>query len=107
MKVDVKFAELHSPLFLNGKNCGLKIFNKDQIKIVYDTEEKELLVTYMGKTAHLPSTSVHSWEEFTESDKPKGVGQPAAEQLPKRGRPSAQASTPTGHVFEGPGNGQK
>lgn len=98
----VVFAELHSPLFLNGKNFGQKLWSKAGLELIYDQEEKELLATYMGKTAHLPSTSVHSWEEGV----PVQLAVIEEPIVPKK-KIQAQVSTPTGHVFEGPGKGQR
>ncbi len=98
----VKFAELHSPLFLNGKNFGLKLWSKAGLELSYDTKEKELLATYMGEIAHLPSTSVHCYVPG-EVAKLEAVSKPVF--VPKK-KIQAQASTPMSHVFEGPGKGQ-
>jgi hypothetical protein len=66
--------------------------------MVYDRDEKELLVSYNGKTAILPSTSVLSMVEQTA---PRLVTKAPAPVVPFE----AQVSTPQSHVFAGPGGG--
>ena len=62
MKLPVKFAELHSPLFLAGTNLQLKLdpTRRGGIVMVYDRAEKELLVTYNNETAVVPVSNVAS-----------------------------------------------
>jgi hypothetical protein len=108
MKIELEFAELHTPLFLGGKNFGLKLMATPQTKIelIYDRAEKELWVNFNGKTAVIPTSNVVSMT-------PKGL----AEVIPldqnqvqtaptgkHKKTQSAQVSSPTSHVFgEGPG----
>lgn len=109
MIIKVKFAELHAPLFLNGKNHGLKLFSKNGIILEYDKEEKELLVNYRGSIAHLPSTSVHSYEPDSMT-----LSEAAMTELSQSSGPSiaptkkvkAQVSGPHDHVFAGQGAGK-
>ncbi len=92
----VSFAELHNPLFLAGKNHGQKLFAKSGMELNYSREDKELAVTYNGKTAYLPSTSVHSYE--VSGPGPKDEKPPIV-----HGKIRAQVSTPQDHVFAADG----
>jgi hypothetical protein len=95
--IKVAYAMLHHPLFLGGKNHGEKLFNKSGMEISYDRVEKELIVTYNGKTQYIPSTNVAAYEPWTD---PKEEKRPAA----LRGPIKAQVTTPQDHVFSsGPG----
>lgn len=110
MRINLEFAELHTPLFLGGRNFGLKL---DKVRfgglvIIYDQTEKELWVTHNDKTAIIPTSNVVSMtpdmgkKELEEGPKPLAV----PEEPRPRGRPkfNSQVSTPTSHVFgEGPG----
>lgn len=100
MSVKLEFAEIISPLFLGRKNHGLKLSNTAGMNLVYDRTEKELLVTFNGKTAIVPSSNVASMTPVNANDLQTPVQSPA-----KLGRPvKAQASTPQDHVFSnGPG----
>lgn len=98
----VKFAELFQPLFLNGKNFGLKLFNKDDLTLQYDEEGDWLLATYKGKTARL-RYGVHSHELMTETDLVL-VPTPPPAPVPAK-KVKAQVSGPTDHVFQGEGHG--
>ncbi len=98
MIITLEFAQLHYPLFLAGKNHGVKLFNKAGVSLAYDRAEKELIVIYSGKTAIIPSSNIASMER-PQSSTQKEVPAPAP-----RGKIKAQVSTPTDHVFaEGPG----
>lgn len=111
-EVELEFAELHAPLFLGGKNHQLKLTAgaKTGIRLVYDRGEKELLVYWTSPNgkAHLAivpaSTVLSMWpktldEPIPIKPKPPKVERPTA-------RATAQVSSPTGHVFEGPGKGK-
>ena len=99
MKTELSYAELHAPLFLAGKNHGLKLRADASLKLFYDEELKELHVSYNNKKARLPYPSVHSMEEVPVPigvpDQPKP--QPVVD---KSKRSSAQVSTPQSHVFK-------
>ncbi len=101
----LRFAELHAPLFHAGKNFGLKLepSKVTGLEMNYDYEKNRLLVTYMGRTAILPSTSVHSFEEG-EADAPT---KPATVEAIPHKKIKAQVSGPTDHVFQGEGAGLK
>jgi hypothetical protein len=92
----VSYAQLHHPLFLGGKNHGEKLFNREGLELEYNRAEKELKVSYKGKTQYIPSTNVAAYEPWTE-EKTVSVAAP-------RGAVKAQVSTPQDHVFaNGPG----
>lgn len=68
-QIKLAFVELHSPLFLAGKNFSTKIATeKTNVTLIYDRDEKELHVVYMGKAAIIPFTSVHSMEPVNAKD---------------------------------------
>lgn len=118
-RIDLRFAEIHAPLFLmgnKGTNLGTKLdpTKRQGLKLVYDRTEKELIVTYEGMTAIVPATNVVSMLEIQPaSDK---MDQKAKEtekadraaQAERATRPAvnAQVSSPQSHVHAGPGAGQ-
>ncbi len=59
MKINLSFAELHNPLFLNGTNHKQKLYNT-AVGLIYDTKEKELYVNFKGAIAIIPSNNVAS-----------------------------------------------
>lgn len=108
MLIPLDFAELHNALFLNGSNLQMKLDpkNKQGLILVYDRTEKELIVTYNGKIAIIPSSNVSS---MTPSD-PNVLGQVKTASMPQpkaythKGPIKAQVSSPIDHVFaQGPG----
>ena len=103
-RIDVGYAKLHDDLFLNGKNFGkgLDSNRHSGIKIEYDQEEKELLVTWMGILAHIPSTNVASYTPGPAID--RKVSQLASPQVAGIG--SAQVESPMSHVHAGLGAGR-
>lgn len=98
--IPIKRAELHTVLFLGGKNQGLKLENKSGLVMVYDRPEKELIVHFGGEKAILPSSNVASMVEVNPTAKIE-----VAQKAPQvHGKIKAQVSTPTDHVFSsGPG----
>lgn len=107
MKVNLVFAEVHTPLFLAGTNWGMKLSlghcakgNIDEL--AYDREHGELLVKSKGMVAIVPSSNVVAMHPLIEGQAPKPVQQPA--KLKAGPKPKAQVGGPTHHVFaEGPG----
>ncbi len=96
MQIDLEFAELHGPLFLAGTNLQMKLdpHKRTGLKLVYDRAEKELLVTFNGKTAIIPSSNIVSMT-------PGAVKEPVVAVAPPSGKAvKAQASSPQSHVFE-------
>lgn len=105
-KIKIKTAYLHNTFLLSGKNFGPTIESEKitGIDMVYDQIEKELWLTYKGITGFAPSTNVSflvplqtALENVLQSEPPT---------IQSRAKKTAQVSTPTGHVFEGPGHGQ-
>jgi len=103
--IEVGFAELHNALFLGGKNHGLKLdsHRHPDLKMVYDKEEKELLVTWGGKLAHIPSTNVAYYHPGKPEDR-KVVQMGSTMVAGISG--SAQVETPMSHVHAGHGHGK-
>lgn len=59
MKIDLKFAELHTPLFHAGTNLGQKLdIKKRPIKLIYDRTEKELIIFFNNEVTILPHGNV-------------------------------------------------
>jgi hypothetical protein len=103
-KLKLEFAELHKPLFLAGTNMKEKLHSlrDGDPELIYDREEKELLVTYKGKMAIIPVFG--SVSSMTPAGTTKITPLPAPP--PPGKKVNAQVSTPMGHVFEGQGAGQ-
>lgn len=59
MKIDIKFAEVHTPLFMGGVNHGVKL-EKDKrgMKLVYDREHEELYIFHAGNIGIIPKGNV-------------------------------------------------
>ncbi len=102
--VEVGFAELHNELFLNGKNFSKKLdtHKRPDLSLVYDKEEKELLVTWNKKVAHVPSTNVAYYIPGVAED--RKVDQPSHPMV--AGISGAQVETPMSHVHAGHGHGK-
>jgi hypothetical protein len=107
--VALSYAELHSVLFLGGVNHGLKLGDvyKKGHELIYDRAEKELIVRFSDKKgdheAIIPLTNVASMHPRKEA---KPI--PIEQALPQpTARASAQVSSPTDHVFAGPGKGKR
>lgn len=61
MKIELVFAELHTPLFFHGVNHGLKLdVTRRPMKLIYDRSEKELIMFFNKKTAIIPTNNVAS-----------------------------------------------
>jgi hypothetical protein len=108
-RIELSYAELHSVLFLGGVNHGLKLGDvyKKGHELIYDRAEKELIVRFSDKKgdheAIIPLTNVASMHPRKEA---KPI--PIEQALPQpTARASAQVSSPTDHVFAGPGKGKR
>jgi len=101
---DVSFAKLHDDLFFGGKSFGKRLeqMTHGGLKMVYDREEKELVVSWNGQSARIPSTNIVSYS--TDPGKDRKIVQTASPQV--AGISSAQVETPFGHVHAGPGKGK-
>lgn len=103
MKIDLNYAELHNPLFLAGKNHGLKLdANKIHgLELQYDRIEKELLVSWAGKIGIIPSSNIACMIEGLPEVTPVKHIHPIV-----AGAQSAQVESPFSHVHAGPGQGK-
>ncbi len=106
--VDMKFVELHSPLFHSGTNLGSKLepAKRQSLALQFDSKKELLYVWLNHHVSVLPLSSVHSMTPYLSED--MGIEEPPARLslaamqqgfTPKK----AQVSTPQSHVFEGPG----
>lgn len=102
-KIDLKFAQLHNPIFFGGKNFAPKLEPRHiaGLELFYDRENKELHVHYMGAIAIVPSTNIACMVEGVPDQKAPLVTHPMV-----AGISSAQVETPFGHVHAGPGEGK-
>jgi hypothetical protein len=122
MKLNIRFAELHSPLFLGGTNLQLKLDPKNRIGLIltYDRTEKELIVQWNDHVALIPNSNVSSMTLEDPAD--IGLGKTFSPSIqPSSHHPvdktkakpyaavkvSAQVQDPTRDaVFAGPGAGK-
>lgn len=113
MKIPLSFAELHTPLFLAGKNFGVKLDHKKHpgITLDYDTDRDWLTVGWKHQGDHEAWVPLPNVVSMTPSGAPAKT---PTEQLAKaiapspdmaRGKLSAQVETPQSHVHAGPGAG--
>ena len=110
--VELKFAELHAPLFMAGTNMQLKLDPTKRIglDLKYDPDERMLRVHYkteaVDETALVPLSSVLSVIPGSPKKQPVIVPPmvaPMTAGAPKK----AQVSGPHDHVFAGPGGGKR
>ncbi len=106
MKIQLKLATLHNPLFLAGTNFGstLDVSKRTGLTLLYDRVEKELHAFYNNSLVIIPSTNVAT---MTPVD-PSILGYPNAvlpitpkvilsSSIPVQGvKVKAQASVPAG-----------
>lgn len=114
MKIELSFAELHNPLFLNNTNWGQKLKpnmgTKGKLELAYDRVEKELLVKAGSRIAIIPVGNVSSMEPVSTEALPKETEQ--VMEITPKGKPgpkpkiNAQVSGPHDHVFAGRGGGK-
>jgi hypothetical protein len=97
MKIPLKFAELHNPLFLGGTNLGNKLITeKRPLTLVYEREWKELHVTHNGKFAILPIEAVASMEPIDTAMFGLGNIEPKIKPNPEPKVIKAQVGAPQG-----------
>ena len=98
--IDLKWCEVHSPIFLAGTNLGVKLdpSKRQGLKLQYDREHKELVIGWNKEQAIIPSSNVAT---MVVGSLPK----PALATAPT-GKVVAQVSTPQDHVFKGEGAGK-
>lgn len=128
MRTPIQWAELHAPLFLCATNLQLKLDPKIRagLSMEYDEEKRHLYVTFNNgkgavQTARIPETSVLSMVEAApvvrsgravvgsdigiDSRDPPGRVEQFTSGIASARAVEAQVSTPTSHVFAGPGGG--
>lgn len=107
--VSIEYAELHTPLFLGGKNFGTKLEPHGKHKhaqyglsLEFDESKKRMLAKYLSKTAHIPEAAVAYWipGDGSQFKVVKNEAPPANKGI------TAQVSTPQSHVQAGPGFGK-
>jgi hypothetical protein len=98
--IDLKWCEVHSPIFLAGTNLGVKLdpSKRQGLKLQYDREHKELVIGWNKEEAIIPSSNVATMVI--------GLLPNANYVEPVRGKVVAQVSTPQDHVFKGEGAGK-
>lgn len=101
--VDLKFAQLHNPIFLAGKNFAPKLDPTQLagLELFYDREQKELHVHYNDVIGIIPSTNVACMVEGIPEKKAVHQLHPIV-----AGRLTAQVETPQSHVHAGEGHGK-
>lgn len=102
MKIELKFAELHTPLFLKGKNHQMKLYSGEkhpETRLFYEREEKELHVYFHDEVAIVPCSNVASMQPTITPELPK-IELKAAPPPVVKGPIKAQVSTPHDHVFK-------
>lgn len=101
--IDIKFAEVHNPLFLAGKNFGMKLDpgKLAGLQLQYDRQEKELIVRWEGQTGIIPSSNIACMVEGLPEVKVPQYTHPIV-----AGISSAQVGSPMDHVFAGQGHGK-
>lgn len=111
MKIDLRFAELHAPLFMSdekhqGKNFGMKLDAKKHagIRMLYDTDTQTLHIAHGGLESIIPATNVVSMMPTTPGLAEKVEAKVGAFDAPAYPA-TAQVSTPQSHVHAGLGAG--
>jgi hypothetical protein len=94
--MNLKFVELHTPLFLGGINFQTKldVSRKDGLKLKYDDYNKWVVVEYNGHKGYLPLSSVSVMVEMSTSL--SGTQDAVKPTVLPAGKVKAQASTPAG-----------
>jgi hypothetical protein len=100
---DVKYAELHSPIFLAGTNLGAKLdpTKRTGLTLNFDEDKKRLIVGWNGEKGCVPEPNCAMWIE----GKIEARGHVAAVKT-KAAPITAQVEGPQSHVFAGPGGGK-
>lgn len=101
--MELKFVELHSPIFLAGTNMGLKLdpSKRGGLELTYFRDAGELHIKYKGEFAIVPTTNIVSMCPGKPNVAANLVTHPMVASIQ-----SAQVETPYGHVHAGPGKGK-
>lgn len=102
--MELKFCEVHTPLFLAGTNLGLKLdpSKRTGLLLNYSRKDQELEVEWNGEKGYVPSTNVVIFVPGSPKKAADIITHPMIANIH-----SAQVETPQGHVFAGPGKGKK
>ena len=91
MKIEMKFVELHNPLFLAGTNLQLKldISRRPELKMFYDRRWQELHVSYNEHMAVVPMANVSCmWpKDIRDFERNEDAGKAFPLQDPKKVNP--------------------
>lgn len=119
MRHELKFAELQTPLFMEGVNHGVKLYKDAKgIKMFWDDAIDKLILIFKGNVSILPLGNVATMNLVDPSpflpemstvsllckESEIQLVEPAAPTTPATKKPyktKAQVSTPTSHVFSG------
>jgi len=99
--IPVKYAEMHNAIFVGGKNLGPKLDPRKVtgLELQYDSEQKELLVTWNDETMHFLNPLGYIPGEVAARPKAE-IGKPHAPIV----KPfTAKVSGPQSHVHAGLG----
>ena len=93
--MNLKYVELHNPLFHAGVNfqSKLDLKRKAGLKLYYDEKRNWVTATYGGQTSYIPISNVAS---MIEDDGKDTQGKAIIPAVVPQGKIKAQASTPTG-----------
>jgi hypothetical protein len=100
---DVKYAELHTAIFLAGTNLGAKldISKRTGLSLRFDEDKKRLIVGWNGESACVPEPNCSMWIEGTAEKRGHAAAAPTV-----KAKITAQVDSPQSHVFAGPGGGK-
>lgn len=108
-RVPVSFIEVHDSTYRhpNGKGFGkcITVKQHQDLKVEYEEKRDLFFITWKGVVTKMSGINVVQWRD-PETDGDVVVIENTHHTEDKKKRPSAQVSTPMGHVFEGQGAGK-
>ena len=106
--IPVRYARLHSPLFMSGSSGGKNLGDKlecsqqtPQLSLFWDRANRELHVKWQTEMTIVTEANVANYTPGERFHKEAQVGSPITKAAPF----TAQVSGPQSHVFAGPGHG--
>jgi hypothetical protein len=68
--IELRFIDLHGPMFLAGTNLGQKLNVKQRtgLKLQHDVNNRWFVVTYNSETALMPEVNAQTWEAVDITD---------------------------------------
>lgn len=115
MKIAIESADLHNPIFLAGTNLQKKLDPSKRmgLQLTYDMDKEHLLVHYKSRVLIVPLANVSGMDVpeslvylFAPAEDQPAVRAAAPMSTFPGGKIKAQVSSPTDHVFAGPGGGR-